>query len=215
MGAITVVDGFADWLFVTKRSHEIFLSHSGAQKDFVDQLCVDLERAKRTPFFDRRSLSKGEEFGQQLLTAAQECAVAVVVVSEEYFSRSKWPMLELTAIVQAPSRPRILPLFLLSCKEFKKPKRRQRWFALWEEWAKADPRVRPSAWKEALRVLEGRTGMEFVRQTGEVAYRKDIVTAVCSMVLQDEVSYAPSDDHFSATIDLNMHADPMHVNVSD
>jgi hypothetical protein len=126
------------------------------QKDFVDQLCVNLERAKRTSFFDRRSLLKGEEFGQWLLTAAQECVVAVVVVSEQYFSRSKWPMLELAIIVQAPSRPRILPLFLLFCKEFKKLKRRQRWFALWEEWAKADPYVHSSAWKEARRWCTGR-----------------------------------------------------------
>lgn len=137
MGAPAVVEDITDYVWVRSKKtvHNVFLSHSGAQKNFVDQLCVDLVRVGQTPFFDKRSLSKGEEFAQQIITAAQECEVAIVVISEEYFSRSKWPMLELAAITQAPSKPRILPLFLgLSCKEFKKSKRRERWFRIWEEW---------------------------------------------------------------------------------
>lgn len=182
----------ADWVIIsTRRRHNIFLSHSGAQKNFAEQLCVDLERANQSPFFDRRPscLPRGEEFAQRILTAAQECELAVVVISEEYFSRSKWPLLELAAIVQAPSRPKILPLFLgLSCKEFKRPKRRERWFHAWEEWSKSDDRVCVDVWKEALRVIEGRTGMEYVKALGEVPYRREIVATVCDMV-EDEVEH--------------------------
>jgi hypothetical protein len=37
-----------------------------------------------------------------MFNAAKGCVLAAVVVSEQYFTRSKWPMLELAAIVQAP-----------------------------------------------------------------------------------------------------------------
>ena len=166
------------------RRHNIFLSHSGSQKDFVEQLCEDLERAKQSPFFDKRphSLPKGEEFAPLIFTAAQECELAVVVLSEEYFTRSKWPMLELVRIVQSPGCS-ILPLFYrLSCKEFKKPKRRERWFQVWDEWSKSDDRISLDVWKNSLRELEGRNGMEYVKAIGEVSYRKDIVATICGLM---------------------------------
>ena len=37
-----------------------------------------------------------------MFNAAKGCVLAAVVVSEQYSTRSKWPMLELAAIVQAP-----------------------------------------------------------------------------------------------------------------
>ena len=164
--------------------HTIFLSHSGAQKNFVEQLCEDLERARQAPFFDKRpdSLPKGEKFAQLIFQAAQQCQLAIVVMSEEYFSRSKWPMLELAAFVQAP-KCTILPLFYgISCKEFGDGERRQRWFERWEKWAREDPRIQVEVWKEALHELDRRNGMEYVEAIGEVAYRKDVVATACSIV---------------------------------
>ena len=38
---------------VLEPKHKVFLSHSGAQKDFVEQLCVDLQRLDRYPFIDK------------------------------------------------------------------------------------------------------------------------------------------------------------------
>ncbi|KAG0622340.1 hypothetical protein M758_3G090500 [Ceratodon purpureus] len=181
------------------RRHNIFLSHSGSQKDFVEQLCEDLERAKQSPFFDKRphSLPKGEEFAPLIFTAAQECELAVVVLSEEYFTRSKWPMLELVRIVQSPGCL-ILPLFYrLSCKEFKKPKRRERWFQVWDEWSKSDDRISLDVWKNSLRELEGRNGMEYVKAIGEVSYRKDIVATICGLMQRrsQEEGAAASDEY--------------------
>ena len=79
----------------------MFLSHSGAQKDFVEQLCVDLQRWDRYPFFDklRSSLPIGERFPKRIFDAIEQCPVGVVVLSEEFFM-SKWPMLELHAMVK-------------------------------------------------------------------------------------------------------------------
>lgn len=121
-----------DWVRVQARATlNIFLSHSGAQKDFVEQLREDLERAGQSPFFDKRtnSLPKGEEFAGRIFTAAEECDLAIVVVSEEYFTRTKWPMQELVALSRAPGCKKILPLFFgISCKEFKNPERRRHWY---------------------------------------------------------------------------------------
>lgn len=167
-----------------KSRHTIFLSHSGAQKNFVEQLCEDLERAKQVPFFDKRpdSLPKGEKFAQLIFQAARQCQLAIVVVSEEYFSRSKWPMLELVAFVQA-GKCTILPLFLgMSCKEFGDLKRRELWFERWNEWAQEDPRIQIDVWKEALRDLDGRNGLEYSEALGEVAYRKEVVATACTIV---------------------------------
>lgn len=173
------------WVIVRiRQKHNIFLSHSGAQKDFVEQLCVDLERATLHPFFDKRSncLPKGEEFAHRILTAATECEVAVIVITDEYFYRTKWPMLELVAVVEAPGC-KILPLFYgLTCNEFKKQKRRDRWFRKWNEWAQLDSRIDVDTWKRALRKLDGLNGMEFKKALGEVSYRKEAVDEMCKMM---------------------------------
>ena len=64
-------DELEDWAFVElKPKHTIFMSHSGAQKNFVEQLCEDLIRAKQAPFFDKRpdSLPKGEKLHNSFFT---------------------------------------------------------------------------------------------------------------------------------------------------
>jgi hypothetical protein len=126
--------------------------HSGAQKNFVEQLWEDLERAKQSPLFDKRpeSLLKGEVFARHIFRAPEQCALAVVVVSDEYFSRSKWPMLELCAFVKWSKCKVILPLFFgLSCKDFGNLERRERWFETWHAWAQADARNRVEDWKNS------------------------------------------------------------------
>ncbi|KAG0562692.1 hypothetical protein KC19_9G165100 [Ceratodon purpureus] len=183
-----VEESETDWDTVQLKSkHTMFLSHSGAQKGFVEQLCEDLERAKQVPFFDKRpdSLPKGEKFAQLIFQAARQCPLAIVVVSEEYFTRSKWPMLELGAFVQTGNCT-ILPLFLgITCKEFGDVKRREGWFRRWSEWAQEDPRIHVDVWKEALRDLDGRNGLEFSEALGEVAYRKEVVATACTILAKN------------------------------
>lgn len=165
--------------------HEIFLSHSGAQKDFVDQLCVDLERVSYIPFFDRRhaSLEKGATFPDRIFDAIRKCRLFVVVLSEDFFTKTKWPMMELAAAVAAQSENpnlKLLPLFFkISVPEFKAEERRADWFKCWTDWASETSRIDVTKWKEALKVVEVWNGIPFPADMGEVEYRKVIVETVC------------------------------------
>ncbi|KAG0601427.1 hypothetical protein M758_11G109900 [Ceratodon purpureus] len=166
----------------------IFLSHSGAQKNFVEQLCVDLESCNRSVFFDKRSdsLPKGEPFPQHIFDAIQECQVGVVVLSEEFFS-SKWPMLELVAMSKrmrlGNSRLRIMPIFLsMSPVECRDVTNHGRWLSTWCEWAQEDKRMDVEEWKEAVKLLGPMNGFVYKEGLGEVKFRKEIVKEICKVV---------------------------------
>ena len=167
------------------QKYKIFLSHAGTEKDFVEQLYLDLSRVHHFGiFFDKEdeSLPKGEPFVQRIFDAAKQCELAVVVISEEYLVR-KWPMLELATFVEAQkTRPelKILPVFYkLSVEEFKK---RQESF--WKIWSKM-PSVSEDEvqkWKEAVKVICRTNGDEYDRRMGEVAFREKIVETVWKRV---------------------------------
>ena len=174
--------------------HKIFLSHSGAQKDFVRQLCKDLEAETYFPFFDQRSSSllKGKKFAPEIIAAAQQCNVAVVVLSEEYLT-SKWPMLELVEFVKAMKsgdnpKLELFPLFYkisvddLSAKSFE-----QRWKYAWANIAKDDPDRFNLSWcTKALRELRGSNGLKFQDfQYSEVSYREAIVKEISLLLPPD------------------------------
>ncbi|KAG0586685.1 hypothetical protein KC19_2G108800 [Ceratodon purpureus] len=168
--------------------HSIFLSHSGAQKNLVEQLCVDLESCNRSVFFDKRSdsLPKGEPFPQHIFKAIQECQVGVVVLSEEFFS-SKWPMLELVAMSKrmrlGNSRLKIMPIFLsISPIECRDVRNHGRWLSTWCEWAQEDKRMDIEEWKEALKLLGRMNGFVYKVGLGEVKFRKEIVKEICKVV---------------------------------
>ncbi|KAG0623537.1 hypothetical protein M758_3G181400 [Ceratodon purpureus] len=169
--------------------HKIFLSHSGAQKDFVEQLCQDLEKRYYFPFFDKRpsSLPKGERFPELILNAARQCEMAVIVISEEYFM-SKWPMIELNTFVQTRLevnlKLKILPLFYkLLVDEFHNEKRREQWFGVWEDWAKVDERIKVDEWKKSLKILASFNGIECAGDLRAIeAYRENIVSNICTQV---------------------------------
>jgi hypothetical protein len=95
---------------------DVFLSHSGRQKDFVEQLYVDLKRAGINVFFDKKSLVKGKEFPEHLRKEASTCKIAVAVLSEDFFTASSWPMAEIITSVEA-EKPIIYPLFYLVSSE--------------------------------------------------------------------------------------------------
>ncbi|KAG0588621.1 hypothetical protein KC19_2G256600 [Ceratodon purpureus] len=172
--------------------HRIFLSHSGAQKNFTSQLCEDLIRVSHFPFFDKRldSLPKGEEFPPLLLKAARQCRLAILVLSEEFFTRSKWPMIELSEFVQAQAADnrslKLLPLYFgLKLNELKDAGNQKRWRETWERWAEGDDRIDVGKWVQALsRVLGPVNGMEY-DGVDEVAFRKNVVAAVCKSIPPD------------------------------
>jgi hypothetical protein len=166
--------------------HKIFLSHAGAQKDFVEQLCEDLEaRGYFYPFFDRReqSLPKGKDFAPLIKEAAQLCEVAVVVLSEEFLC-SKWPMIELAEFYAAQQagnqRLNMLPLFYkLSVDDLRDQSIERRWMPKWREYANDDKRIDLAKWSAAVRALRKVNGVIFHKKAmSEVAYRKDVVRSI-------------------------------------
>ncbi|KAG0603715.1 hypothetical protein M758_10G115900 [Ceratodon purpureus] len=170
--------------------HKVFLSHSGAQKDFVEQLCLDIERCDRHPFFDKRrsSLPIGEKFPPLIFDAIRQCHAGVLVLSKEFFSKTKWPMLELVAMVRelkSPnSRLKLIPVFYkLSREEWLDDENRLEWFAQWKEWASVDERICIEEWKKALDVLKSINSL--MMRDGEVHLRREIVDAVCKLVLPE------------------------------
>jgi hypothetical protein len=166
--------------------HKIFLSHSGAQKGFVEQLCVDLEaRGCFFPFLDQRhhSLPKGKDFVQLIKEAAQLCHVAVIVLSDEFLC-SKWPMIELAefhAAQQAGNhRLNMLPLFYkLSVDDLGEQAIENRWMPIWIQQASKDDRIDVTKWRAAVRVLQRANGLIFRKDAmSKVAYRKDVVQRI-------------------------------------
>jgi hypothetical protein len=165
----------------------VFLSHSGIQKGFVEQLCLDIQRCDRVPFFDkqRESLPIGEHFPKLIFQAIQQCQVGVVVISEDFFSRSKWPMLELVAMVKKKMQNpnfKIIPVFLgISHTQCQDKTSHNRWLAKWHTWVQHDNRIDLQEWKKALEVFRSTNGISY-NELGEVKCREEIVEAICKLV---------------------------------
>jgi hypothetical protein len=154
----------------------------------VEQLCVDLERCDRYPFFDKRhsSLPFGENFPQLIFQAIQGCQVGVVVLSQDFFIRTKWPMLELVAMAKLKQQNpnfMIIPVFLhISHTECRDEMNRSHWLSVWREWAFSDNRINLQEWKEAFELLGPTKGLAFNEGLGEVKFREEIVEAICMVV---------------------------------
>ena len=183
-----------------KTKHKIFLSHAGAEKSFVEQLCLDLERKGYSfPFFDQRShsLPKGKDFAPLILEAAKQCHVAVIVLSEKYLT-SKWPMIELGEFYEAKrgANPRlnVLPLFFkISIQDLDDSSIDMHWMPKWKEYASVDKRIDVKKWREAVKSLPKVNGFIFeqpqathkeitgVFYRSEVEYRSAITQAILEL----------------------------------
>ncbi|KAI5066620.1 hypothetical protein GOP47_0019244 [Adiantum capillus-veneris] len=181
--------------------HKIFISHSGKQKDFAEQLCKDLEACNHFPFFDKRphSLPKGQEFPSRIFKAASECFLAIVLLSEDFLN-SKWPLLELVAFVRAKKASQnvqILPVLLGSLQPHDL-KDTAKLSKHWKKWAKCDTRIHCSELKAAVRALKVVNMLAQSKFDGEVALRSDIVSTVLSMIPPDvrpDVSHVQGKEH--------------------
>jgi hypothetical protein len=134
-----------DYYSSVQLKHKIFLSHCGFQKDFVDDLYVALVSAFQVPFYDKSlPLPRDRIFPGLVLNAASQCEVAVVVLTEKYLS-SKWPMIELTALVKmwkSNTKLKILPVYYgLSIHDLNNERMQERWFEVWQEYGMEDPRI--------------------------------------------------------------------------
>lgn len=181
-------------MFYICRKHKIFLSHAGSDKDFVEQLNLDLSSKHHFGvFFDKddESLPKGEPFPLRIMNAAKHCELAIVVISDDYFLR-RWPMLELATFVKAQKvqcKPKILPIFYrLSVQEFKQPERQQSYVTHWNQFLGNSLNEGDiQQWKEALKVISSSNGLEYDKRMGEVTLRQKIVDIVWKQVKPDLV----------------------------
>ena len=174
--------------------HKVFLSHSGAQKGFVRQLDVDLRSWDIHPFFDkdRDSLPIGEKFPEHIFKAIKECEVGVVILSQEFFTLSHWPMTELVGMVKQ-GRKRIMPIFLgISPADLSSGENLERWRAQWHNWAEGSERVKLSEWDHAVKSLKGLNGLVYDHAAGVVEFRKEIVKEIRKIV---RPSYTWDDSH--------------------
>lgn len=148
---------------------------------------MDLEAYDRYPFYAKRrsSLPIGEPFPQLIFDAIQQCQVGVLVLSKEFFTKAKWPMVELVEMVKELKKPassiKIIPVFYrISREKWLDPTNRAQWISQWEKWASQDGRIKIEEWKEALEILKPILGL--IMTNGEVDLRKQIVQAVCKLV---------------------------------
>ena len=168
-------------------THKIFLSYSGAQAGFAEQLCVELKRLDHHPFFDKDrkySLPIGEEFPPLLFKAIKQCEVGVVILSEEYFTRSKWPMTELAAMAKRKDKGFvIIPVYFgISRSECRNLVNQRRWLKTWKQWAKSGARINIEEWKQAFTLFGPINGLIYEERSSEVKFGDDIVEAVCQKV---------------------------------
>ncbi|KAI5063037.1 hypothetical protein GOP47_0021584 [Adiantum capillus-veneris] len=163
---------------------DIFLSHSGAQKGFAKDLYRTLTSHGFSTFFDqnRDSLPLGEDFPRHILTAASACKLALVVLSDEYLS-SKWPMIELCAVMHATPSVKILPLFFrLVPDDLKRKGNLKKWHSKWRAFAKQDKRISLMEWEKAVQSLRSLHGLAYdaTGQEGELTYIERIVNNILS-----------------------------------
>ncbi|XP_057821867.2 uncharacterized protein LOC131034411 isoform X5 [Cryptomeria japonica] len=160
---------------------DVFLSHSGAQKNFVRQLHRDLTNQGVSCFFDEdpESLPLGEDFPPCIFEAAETCRVAVLLLSKE-FLETKWPMQELCTFVKARDKTRtnpnlkILPLFFMippkALKQFKADNEK------WKEFEKSEEKR--AEWEQALNAIRRINGLKFSEGSDEVEFRDKIVKEI-------------------------------------
>ncbi|XP_057845447.1 disease resistance-like protein CSA1 isoform X2 [Cryptomeria japonica] len=160
---------------------EVFLSHSGKQKFFVRQLNRDFANHGVSCFFnqDRESLPLGEDFPSRIFEAGKTCKVAVFLLSKD-FLESKWPMLELSACVEARDRTRtnpdlkILPLFFQISPDALKDTKVDN-----ENWKQLKISGEKQAeWLRDLELIRRINGINSRENDDEVKFRDDIVKEI-------------------------------------
>ena len=164
------------------RHYDVFLSHSGADKEFVEQLSKELTQIEGDfgVFFDKNSIKYGEKISDVILESAKACKLFVAVLSENYFLRSKPPMMELAASYTASKDgngvPCLLPIFL-AIKPQDAKKSSGGWLSKWNVWELNEKmsvierdrisRVEPDVWYRALDALLMTRGPVYIPDENE------------------------------------------------
>lgn len=144
------------------------------------------------PFFDTEDacLRKGEEFVGLIITAARNCAVAVMILTKEYLT-SYWPMLELLHFIDAQkttnSDMKSVPVFYdnLLPSDLGDQVIEDCWKVKWEKIIPKGSSGAPirnsltvESCKEALKLLKKTNGIEARKYQSLQLLREAIVSAV-------------------------------------
>src|SRR6266498_229775 len=94
----------------------IFVSYSGADREFVDQLVRDLQENGHEPFYDQ-DVAAGYSFAKQLSASIETAEVVLLILSPEYIS-SPWAETEwqLALVGDVQKNRRVIPLLVRDCE---------------------------------------------------------------------------------------------------
>ena len=166
--------------------YKIFLTHSGHQKDFVTQLCVDLERFNYFPFFEQSPdiFHIGESYASLIQQVARQCSVVVIVLSKDYVV-CKRTMVELSTFVQFQKTEnpdlKLLPLlYHFSPSDLNE---KHLFKEHWEELVEGDKTINIELWIQSIRVLRSTLSLNF-HENSEVEFRANVVRAI-NHIIQD------------------------------
>lgn len=137
---------------------------------------MNFENASQFPFFDQNSdsLPKGEKFTSLILKAAEQCSLAVIVLSKEFIT-SKWSMLELSTFVQFKKTGNpdmiLLPLFYkLLPSDLYEERVKSEWMENWKKLVGRDTRTSVKLWRDAVSELRSTNYLRF-QQYGQSEVR--------------------------------------------
>jgi hypothetical protein len=88
--------------------HDVFICHAGTIKTLALAVESELEGLGFKAFVDKTSLFAGNKADQKMENAAQRAAIGLVLFNQDFFT-SKWPMRELKLILEADT---LLPVIV-------------------------------------------------------------------------------------------------------
>ena len=99
---------------VIRKQYDVFISHASTDKYYVDDLVKTLNLLDITVFYDRDSLSWGDNWKRGILEGIEKSEFAIIVISHQFFKR-EWTERELNEFLQLQNdngQKIILPLLL-------------------------------------------------------------------------------------------------------
>lgn len=175
------------WIFRLQNPSTRFSWAIAVHKKHLWNTC-DTERSDRYPFFNicRESLPLRKNFPNLVYQAIKQCHVRVEVLSEEFFM-SKWPMLEVVAMVEVQKENcemKIVPMFLdLSHKECHDEENITWSMSKWCEFSQNDNKINIKESEVALKVFEPINDISCIDHgLDEVKCHEEIVETICQWV---------------------------------
>ena len=95
------------------KEYDVFLSHASKDKEtFVEELYQELSKLNISIFYDKNSISWGDNWEDKINEALEKCEFAIVVISKNFFGRD-WTEKELNTLLEkknALGQKLILPI---------------------------------------------------------------------------------------------------------